>query len=70
MHGHHRASHALSTITPETADANDYPNLNIAFLEGEPARTLSVITTCDGFDEPNESDLGTQWYLSFAPPNG
>lgn len=57
------------TITPDTADANDYANLTIVFLEGEPAGSLSVITTCDGFDEPAEVDLGTQWYVSFAPPN-
>ena len=56
------------TITPATEDANDYANLNIVFLEGEPAGALTVITTCDGFDEPDEFDLGTLWYVSFTPP--
>lgn len=50
------------------ADANDDANSNIAFIQGEPAGSFSVITACAGFDESDEFDFGTQRYVSFARP--
>jgi len=62
---------ATCTITPDSQDADNHALSNLVFLEGEPAGQMTFVTTCPGFDEPDEPvDVPRAWTVSFAPPSG